>query len=267
MNKIAEVNKQDKPRRGGGQKSKIAYPYYDLDQSIEVAQAVHGKGGGHCTKDQLADFLGYTTIKSGAYLTRIAAAKLFGLINIEKDQISVTERANTILAPVLPEESTSAKVGAFLSVPLFAAVYERFKGQQLPEPVGLKNLFQNHYHIVPDRVTPALRVLMDSADQAGFFSISGNRSKLIKPVGESPQRQKDEPKQEKPKDEPPPHKPSASGGGEGPPPSIHTAIAGLLRELPKPGPWPKKGKERFMSAFRATIDFIYPDSDEETNND
>lgn len=264
MNKIAELSKQDKPRRSGGQKSKIAYPYYDLDQSIEVAQAVRGKGGGHCTKDQLADFLGYSTVKSGAYLTRIAAAKQFGLVNIEKDQISITERANTILAPILPEDSKNARIAAFLNVPLFEAVYERFKGQQLPEPVGLKNLFQNHYHIVPDRVTPALRVLMESADQAGFFSVSGNRNKLIKPVGESSQRQKDDPKQEKPKDEPP-HKPS--GGGDGPPPSIHTAITGLLRELPKPGPWPKKGKERFMSAFRATIDFIYPDSDEDANND
>jgi len=40
---------------------------------------------------------------------------------------------------------------------------------------------------------------------------------------------------------------------------LHPAIAGLLRELPAPSSaWNKQGKERFKSAFDATLDLIYP---------
>ena len=40
---------------------------------------------------------------------------------------------------------------------------------------------------------------------------------------------------------------------------IHTALIGLLRELPSPGPWDKSKKEGFLYAFKAIIDFIYPE--------
>ena len=42
------------------------------------------------------------------------------------------------------------------------------------------------------------------------------------------------------------------------PAGVHSAIIGLLRELPAPGtPW--AGKKRFKEAFMATLDFIYPE--------
>lgn len=260
MKEVVQETKQDQPPRTK-KKSGTAYPYYDLNQSIEVAEAVHNKGGSQCSKDQLASFLSYSTVQSGAYLTRIAAAKLFGLINIERDQISTTERANTILSPIMPEDQQNEKVDAFLDVPLFNAVYEQFKGSSLPLQVGLKNLLEKTYSIVPKRVTPTLRVLMSSARQAGFFEIGGD-TKLIKPVADkTPPHLKDPPPDDPPPD---PKPPKPKGGGEGPPPGIHTAITGLLRELPPPGSdWPQKSKKRFMDAFTATIDFIYPSDSKE----
>ncbi len=40
---------------------------------------------------------------------------------------------------------------------------------------------------------------------------------------------------------------------------LHPAIAGLLQELPAPSStWNKRSKERFKSAFEATLDLIYP---------
>ena len=51
-----------------------------------------------------------------------------------------------------------------------------------------------------------------------------------------------------------------------PPPSlsgVHPALAGILKELPTAGSaWPKANKDRFMGAFKATIDFIYPEADD-----
>lgn len=61
----------------------------------------------------------------------------------------------------------------------------------------------------------------------------------------------------------PADKPKGTGGGDGTGTGgVHSAIVGLLRELPAPGAaWPAAKKQRFLSAFQATIDFIYPDED------
>jgi hypothetical protein len=43
---------------------------------------------------------------------------------------------------------------------------------------------------------------------------------------------------------------------------VHSAIVGLLRELPAPGmPWSSNKKQRFLAAFQSTIDFIYPEDE------
>lgn len=255
----------DKAPRGPGPKSATQYPYFDLDDSVAVAKAVHERGGGTCTRDLAAAALGYSTVKSGAFLSRIYAAKQFGLIEIDGDTISVTDRATNILHPVMDSDAVVAKRDAFLAVPLFQKVYEKFKGSGLPHEQGLQNLLKNEYKIVPDRIKPAMRVMLDSAEQAGFFAVSGNRTRLIAPTGvvhtgggkiETPAAKVDGEGQQQPD-----RKPTASGGGDGPT-GVHGALVAMLRELPRPGtPWPKSKKDLFMTAFRSIIDVIYPEQE------
>lgn len=246
-------------------RSSVGYPYFDLNQSLEVARAIHEKGGGTCTTDQLAAFLGYKSVNSGTYQTRVSAAKQFGLIRSEGGMISVTERAHQILSPVMPEDSVNARADAFLSAQLFNEIFEKYRGGTIPPEVGLKNLLLQSYGLSQDRVGPAVRVLMDSADQAGFFTASGDRSRLIRPAVKATngagsggaQQVVSEPEQ-------PVEKQRMLGGGGDGPAGVHTAIIGLLRDLPPSGSvWPAKQKARFVKAFQATLDFIYPSDEEE----
>lgn len=239
--------------------SGVSYPYFDLDASVKVAEVLHSKGGGSGTADQLAFWLGYKSVKSGTFLTRVAAAKNFGLIQSGSGRFTVTDRAMTIIAPVMPEDSVAGKTEAFLAVELFGKVFEQFRGKTLPPEVGLKNLFKSApYFILTDRVDPAVRVFLGSAEQAGL--LTPDRSRLIvpstasQPLAAPSKDEVDAPAAEKPKT-------GSGGGGEGPA-GVHSAIVGLLRELPPPGaPWPASKKQRFLSAFQATIDFIYPEEE------
>ena len=62
---------------------------------------------------------------------------------------------------------------------------------------------------------------------------------------------------------PPAPERSKGGGGSNGTGGVHSAIVGLLRDLPPPGTeWPKRQKDRFVKAFEATLDFIYPTDDE-----
>jgi hypothetical protein len=241
------------------QRSGTTSPYFDLDSSVKVAEVIHSTGGGFATADQLAAWLSYKTTKSGTFLTRVGAAKQFGLIVSNGKHLVPTERAMKIIAPVMPDDAAKAKAEAFLEIQLFAKVYEQFRGTQLPGDPGLKNLFKTPaYSILPDRVDQAIRVFRASAEQAGFFLTAGDQSRLIQPTfnggntptaATSPVEVTEKPAPEKPKQQP-----AHDTAG------VHSAIVGLLRELPPPGTeWPAAKKQRFLSAFQATIDFIYPE--------
>lgn len=239
--------------------SGTAYPYFSLEQSIKVALAIHEKGGGICTPDQLASWLGYSAVRNGACMTRFSAARMFGMIASQGEKIALTDRSRAIISPIMPDDAARAKVEAFLDVPLFKAVYDFFKGKTMPQEAGMRNLFENNYKIVKDRVAPAVKVFYDSAEQAGLFSVSGDRSRLIIPLfnnsGAAHFTSADEEETPpSPPVTPPPHAPKNDLALTG----IDPALAGLLKKLPSPGPWNATEKEGFFVAFKALFDFLYP---------
>jgi len=243
--------------------SGIASPYWDNDASLKVADIIQNVGGGSCAADFLVSKLGYKSIQSGTYLTRVAAARMFGYVSTAQGKFVVTERALSALQPVMPEDSINAKADAFLSVPLFAKLYEDFRGRTLPPEVGLRNLFLNSYRILPDRIPDALRVFMNSAAQCGFFD--SGRDRLIRPATNSaaaapqaPPESPTAPQQQEPSA--PPDKPRwRDGGGDGGGGGIHSALIGLLRELPKPGEsWTTTEQDQFLNAFTGLVKFIFP---------
>lgn len=247
-------------------------PYYTLDQSIEVAKVIHEKAGGSCDRAQLATLLNYNGVKNGAFLTRVTAAKIFGLISQHGDQLTVTDSAHKILHPVTPSQGERAKVDAFLTVGLFRKAFDEFNGINLPDEVGLKNLFLTKYQIVEERTGPSVRVMLDSAEQAGLFRAAGNRSKMVMPLtaaspviaaarDAAPSGLNGERSEE--------HgvlRRGGSGGGGssggGEDDNIDPAILGLLRRLPPGGTaLSAKRRKEFIDAIVAAVAYIYPDAD------
>jgi hypothetical protein len=160
------------------------YPVYDLNSCIALAKKVKDDGGNDCTPEQLGALMGYKNTNGGGFATRVSNAKMFGLIETVQGRYRITQRAETILYPTMESERQQMLVDAFLSVPLYRRVYEMHKGQRLPEALGMQNLLHRQFDIpTGDRLIQALRVLMDSGDQAGFFrSTQGRRTNLVLPI-------------------------------------------------------------------------------------
>lgn len=258
-------------------KSEVSFPYYDLNKSIQAARVIHEKAGGRCDRSQLASLLEYSSVKNGGFLSRISAGKMFGLLDEFGDSIVLSERAKKIISPVGGTDADQAKADAFLSVELFRRVFEDFNGHTLPGEAGLKNLFENTYKIVPKQVSPALRIMLDSADTAGYFRATGNRSKMVKPIiSIDPSMEQRGGQERQPDDRPKngegggtdhaqnPPKPKRHGGGGGDGDGIDPALLGLLRNLPPPGSQlgPKR-RAALIEAFKSTINFIYPEDEED----
>lgn len=261
-------------------RAQASYAYYDFSDSLAVSKKMLEMQGGGCSPDQLAQWLDYKSTKSGTFVSRVSAARQFGLVATEDAGLVVTERARQILSPVMPEDAAAAMADAFLAVELFGKIYDKYRGTTIPPRVGMKNLFMTSAFGLSDEAADrAVRVLFESAKQTGMFS-GQDETRLVRPglarvqvaaVAETPAA--------------PPPTPAApatnatgghehnkhggssggsGGGGSGVPPGVHGAIIGLLRDLPPPGAdFPKKAKARFVKAFLATLDFAYPSSDDD----
>jgi len=265
-------------------KSEIGFPYYTLEKSIEVARVLHERAGGRCARPQLASMLGYSAVKNGGFLTRLSAAKMFGLVETLGESVALTERSKRILSPVRPSDAAQAKLDAYMSVELFRRVFDDFDGHTLPAEVGLSNKFENEYKIVPKQVVNALKVLYESANTAGLFDLHGNRSRMIRPIilstassitdeasEAATNRDQAQESQESATNE------LRRGGGGGGSDNagdadapgfgratVHPALMGLIQNLPAIGSrlGPKR-RAALIDAFKSTINFIYPEDEED----
>jgi hypothetical protein len=246
------------------------YPNFDLENCLAFARAVKEQGGNACTADQIGGLLGYRNVRAGGFIARVAATRLFGLITTVEGRYRTTPLGETILYPVTPEQKRQALSEAFLNVPLYRTIYEEFRGIRLPEALGLDNLLRTKFQIpAGERTALARRVLLDSADQAGFFSATqGQRTNLIDPVMGMASSA--------PSASPWPQAAFAGGDGgggvsaQGPatrepartpigdakltnvPPELY----GLLTSLPEPGEeWPRR--EMWQKLWKDAMDYVY----------
>jgi len=181
---VQQFQQAPQPGRRSRVKAEHRYPIYDLESSITVARAIREQGGGSADQPHLASFLGYSTTKSGSFITRIAGARLFGLIESGERLLVPTALASAIIAPEHPgRDDVRARFEAFMAVPLYRSLYERYKDGQLPPEMGLRNAMETHYGIPRARTQIAYRVLMDSAGQAGLYDARGGaRTHFVAPV-------------------------------------------------------------------------------------
>jgi hypothetical protein len=160
-------------------------PQYDLEQSLEVARRIDNRGAGATLSSaELAAILGYTGTNNGAYLLRVAAARLFGFIEGGASAISATARAARILRPDYPETAARARIEAFREVPLYDAFLDAFRGRPLPDERGMVNTLVSRFRVPEKNARSVLARLLASADQAGLFSTAGP-GRMIEPTVQS----------------------------------------------------------------------------------
>jgi hypothetical protein len=242
--------------------SRFSYPYYDLETALEVVRVLYNQAGGKASFAQLASYLGHKDESSGAFIAKIFGTKLFGLVHIASQNVSITPLGER-LASLQPGPQRDLRLAeAFLNVPLFSEIYKRFQNSTLPSTrEGLLNVLQSTFGVPQKRAPVALKILLASAEQAGFKRADPNR--LIHPVPagliEAGALVESE---------------GEVGKMTGVPPGkvsqdeitldrIHPAVRGFLQALPSEGQqWSETQRERWIDAFTAMIKALYPSEDE-----
>ncbi len=235
------------------QRSTIGFPYMSLKDAIELAEAIHGNVGlGECDDDQLAAWTNQST-KSSGFRVQISSARQFGLIT--SDAAGKYRLTDLGSMAVDPNRAREAKAQAFLNVPLYRSIFEKYRGGVLPsqaaalerEMVGMG---------VSDKVKDRARQTFErSAEQAGYFEHGRNRLVMpavltSKAAPEPVAAEEDRPSN------------GGGGGGGGPPPGVDPIIQGLLARLPPSGQvWPKVERQLWLQLLEGSFGLIYKDSE------
>jgi len=143
---------------------------YDLDAAVEVARIVE-QAGGSAGADIVAPALGYSGTNNGTWLTRLANARLFGVVGGQSRRLELTGRGRGILSGG-PEQASAARREAVLAVPLFRAVLENAEaaGGELPDASALAGVLEQDFGEQRAKSATVAAKLLSSAVQGGLIA-------------------------------------------------------------------------------------------------
>jgi hypothetical protein len=236
---------------GKREQSTIAFPYLDLNEGIKIAKAVFEVHGSTCQVDQAAAQIKESPTSSN-FRSKIATAKTFGLVTTGQGALILTKLGTQICDP---QQEKSARADAFLTVALYKAIYEKFRGSALPPNAGLEAAMVS-LGVAEKQKERARQIFQRSAQEAGFFQFGTDRLVLpaIKGSATASAVTSTEESEEATDSEviDKQRKNKGSGGGE----EYHPFIQGLLRKLPPAETdWP-------MEAAIKIFDLMYADSED-----
>jgi hypothetical protein len=162
------------------QRSPFLFPAYSFGTGLDVAKRIEDGGAGVWSEETLAVNMGLS-MKSSGFRLKCLTARQFGLVAKQGDNLVTTPLAKAILKPTSEGEGPNNLRQAFLKMPLFQAVAERYKGQPLPQKDTFLNVLEREFGIEHARVKDAERMLRDSAREAGVLTISGDKEYLAMP--------------------------------------------------------------------------------------
>jgi len=251
LNDMLGLNSAGNSEERTNERSTIAFPYSDLDAVVELAKAVHSRAGrGAC---ELADLAGeLNQVFGSAFRLKTAAAKIFGLTEKEgRDKARLTELGLRIISP---DQEPAARAEAFLAVPLYSALFDRYRGILLPPAKAVEREMVK-LGVSPKVADRARQAFERSARQAGFFGSGENR--LVRPkldsTSNSPDPQPDSGRSEDAKSG---QKASIHHGISGK--DLHPFIQGLLETLPDTGSqWSIKDRAKWLKLAAHAFDLIY----------
>lgn len=242
--KPLEAENDDAGDDGKRQRSTIGFPYTDYESAAALANAIHANAGhGKCSSGQLAAWTNQSA-KSSGFRTQISAARLFGLIESDDaDSLRLTDLGRRVVDPA---QARSAKAEAFLRVPLFKALHEKYKDGVTPPSAALEREIVS-LGVAEKQKARARQVFEGSAQQTGFREAAPNR--LVMPAVVI-------------REKPPETVKRKNGGDDGGSSDLHLdpLLMALLHKIPKTEEgWPADKRLRWFKTFAMNVSQVYDD--------
>ncbi|WP_211357410.1 hypothetical protein [Nocardioides rubriscoriae] len=155
------------------------YPRHSVERALRIPQAIYNQNAANpATPTEAAKFLGGTGV-SGAFNVEMSSAKKYGFLESEDGKLVVTDRARKAIAPQSNDDKRNALRDAILAAPEMSAVYNFYRGENLPDNQFLVNALTDRFKIPADKVPEFLDLFTESIKSAGLLDESGERPRLF----------------------------------------------------------------------------------------
>ncbi|MGN0419826.1 MAG: hypothetical protein ACI4E4_05170 [Acetatifactor sp.] len=146
------------------------YPMYTAEECFEIIELIDKLGGKVYSNSSVAQALGMSE-KTNSFRAKISTLRQYGLISGNQGTIRLTSIANDYLYPTRDEQKKDAKLQAFLGVPLYKKLVERYENQALPSADKLSNiLLGKEFGLTKATKDSAVENFMKSLEQLELIS-------------------------------------------------------------------------------------------------
>jgi len=228
------------------QRSAIAFAYIDLEDTMTVANAIHEHvGNGDCDEHQLSAWIGKSN-KSSTFRILLSTARLFGIIEPDGEHFKLTPLGRRAVDPT---QARDARAKAFLAVPLYSAIFEKYKGGVLPPPSALERELAQIG--VAEKQIRTARLVMERSAQYANFTEHG-RDRWVMPGIAPTDRSEMAPNVEERR-----RRNGGDDGGHGP--ELDPLIAALIQKLPSAGTagWPIEARVMWLQMAAMAFEMAY----------
>jgi hypothetical protein len=179
---------------------------------------------------------------------------MFGLVETNSSRHKLTALGRMI---VDPQREREASAKAFLQVPLYKAIFDKYNGGVIPPAAALERDIVG-LGVAEKQTGRARSVFERSAEQGGYFEHGRNR--LVMPGIASRPAEEEKPQEEE--------KGSGGsggggngGGGNGGSSDVDPIIGGLLARLPKSGEvWPEAERKLWLQLLEGSFRLIFKET-------
>jgi hypothetical protein len=163
-----------------------APPALKLSDAVALVHKIYNKAGGSASNDTFSQIIGNTTTSS-AFIRKLSAMRLYGLIDETSAIIMLTDLGNRIAAPRDIDDDLAAMKEAMLRVDTLNKIYERFKGRILPEDQFLKNILIQEFKVPREVATLWMFCFNDAATASHLLhQRSDGRMQVLEGLTASP---------------------------------------------------------------------------------
>jgi hypothetical protein len=144
----------------------LEYPTASIKRSLRLAKAVDELGGSS-SLDMCAERLGKKV--SGGFREVIHSATKYNFLIQKKGILTITPLYKEIKLAYNEKEAENLKQKAFLNVPLFQKIYDRFKGQKLPVDIFDKLLIKE-FNVSERMASRVEKYFIEGAKEIGLLT-------------------------------------------------------------------------------------------------
>lgn len=151
----------------------VTYPGNTFESALEVGRVVADAGGANAAvqKASIAGALN-SSDRSGAFLTRIASARTYGIIVSSRNGYRLTDEAKKYFHPSDDAEKQRALLMMLKSAQIFADIIKRFDGTKINSDM-FSNVLLREFKIPADSSGRIARYFLAAAKFAGALDDQG----------------------------------------------------------------------------------------------